>query len=68
MRMHRLVLMAFNVKNPENKPEVDHIDSNCMNNKLSNLCWANKQDQVNNINTKKKTLQTDVSIIKIDFK
>lgn len=51
MRVHRLVLMAFNILNPDKKPEVDHIDSNCLNNKLDNLKWANKRDQVENVNT-----------------
>ena len=51
MRIYRLVLMAFNILNPENKPEVDHIDSNPDNNKLSNLRWANKIEQSTNPNT-----------------
>ena len=58
MRVHRLVLMAFNVPRPEGKDEVDHIDSNSLNNKLSNLQWANRQMQVDNENTKtKKTIK-----------
>lgn len=58
MRVHRLVLMAFNIPRPEGKNEVDHIDSNNNNNKLSNLQWANRQMQVNNENTKvKKTIK-----------
>ena len=58
MRVHRLVLMAFNIPRPEGKNEVDHIDSNNNNNKLSNLQWANRQMQVDNENTKvKKTIK-----------
>ena len=37
-RVHRLVALAF-VENPNNLPEVDHIDNNRENNNASNLQW-----------------------------
>jgi hypothetical protein len=52
--IHRLILYAFNIQNLENKPEVDHIDSNYKNNKLSNLRWATPKEQMNNEETLKK--------------
>jgi hypothetical protein len=62
--IHRLIMLAFNIPNPENKEEVDHIDSNPANNKLSNLRWATHTENMNNINTIiKKTRK-----IKITFK
>jgi len=64
MRVHSLVLMAFNISRPEGKDEVDHIDSNNNNNKLSNLQWANRQMQVDNENTKiKKTIKVKAILI-----
>ena len=39
LRVHRLVAEAF-IPNPDNKPQIDHIDTNTQNNDVKNLKWA----------------------------
>lgn len=51
--VHRLVAQSF-VPNPDNKPQVDHIDSDPHNNKATNLRWVNHEEQMQNMETKKK--------------
>jgi hypothetical protein len=49
--VHRLVAILF-INNPENKPEVNHIDFNPANNIFSNLEWVtdkgNKEHSIRN--------------------
>ena len=51
--VHRLVALAF-IPNPDNKQEVDHIDSDPQNNKATNLRWVDHEDQFKNSETQKK--------------
>lgn len=42
-KVHRLVGLAF-IENPENKPEIDHIDRDKKNNHILNLRWTTKSE------------------------
>ncbi len=46
--VHTLVLLAFVGPAPSKEHTVDHIDRNSLNNKLSNLRWATKEEQMLN--------------------
>tara|TARA_R110000803_G_scaffold3707_3_gene12604 strand:+ start:4299 stop:4745 length:447 start_codon:yes stop_codon:yes gene_type:complete len=45
--IHRLVALHY-IPNPKNKPQVDHIDLNTLNNDVSNLRWVTREEQMDN--------------------
>ncbi len=48
LRVHRLVAEAF-IPNPDDLPEVDHINHNRGDNRLENLRWISRKDNMNNL-------------------
>ena len=63
---HRLVAIMF-IPNSENKPQVDHIDTNRNNNRVNNLRWATQQENMDNDKTKENLLKSiKIPVIVLD--
>jgi len=65
-QVHRLVCQAF-ILNPENKPQVNHIDKNGLNNNIMNLEWNSHQENcIHRSNGVTQTTNQKIPIYRVD--
>ena len=65
--LHRIIAIAF-IDNPEEKPQVNHIDENKLNNDLSNLEWCTvRENLIHGTRTKRVAEKLSQKVIQLDL-
>ena len=63
-RIHRLVAEAY-IPNPEEKPQVNHLDENKQNNSINNLEWATSEEN-NKYGTRLQRIRKKIYCVELD--
>ena len=61
-RIHRLVATAF-IPNPDNLPEINHIDGNKKNPHKDNLEWCTRTYNINRVSNKRKPTKAGIECV-----
>jgi len=65
--LHRIIATAF-IDNPDEKPQVNHIDENKLNNDLSNLEWCTvRENIIHGTRTKRAAEKRFKKVIQLDL-
>jgi hypothetical protein len=64
-QLHRLIASTF-IPNPDNKPEVDHINRQKDDNRIENLRWVSRSDNCINVIARNKLNQKNIYLTKDD--
>ena len=65
--LHRIIATAF-IDNPDEKPQVNHIDENKLNNDLSNLEWCTERENaIHGTRTKRIAEKNFKKVIQLDL-
>jgi hypothetical protein len=67
MYLHRLVAQAF-IPNPQNKPDVNHIDNNPLNNDVNNLEWVTHKENMQHAAKQGRLKGKSMKVINIETK
>lgn len=67
-KIHRLIALAY-IENPDNKPQINHIDSNRQNNSIDNLEWVTpKENVIHSFQVGHRTIPVGKKVICIETK
>ena len=61
--LHRLIALAF-IPNPDNIPEIDHINRKKDDNRIENLRWVSRSNNCINVNARNKLNQKNIYLTK----